>query len=364
MPTVTESDANLIVAGAGLGLMAAGTYYQVRVARHQLPPPASSQPRGRKISRRVRYLIAMGVLAVVTAVFLVFGLGRDDTGRADVLLHVIPARIARHCTATARDQDQVAAVSCGGLTHDITVTYAVYSSTAAMERAFNGDVASEGLPHGNCGIDRDAWGTYHRGSSTTVVGDVACYLAAGSAHLDWTDTTLNILARATAPHNADGPLFAWWDNAGPLPELNKKPFPDAPEQTLRAHVPRTFRFTCRRLEPLPDQGLAQLTCRPRQTARIAVYVLFANPSASMHYYRQRVKAVGTLLPGSCWKRNYQPAEAAFNSHVRRLCYGLGRRRSVVEWVDRDYSVYAYATRDDANLPALYNWWVNDSGPVP
>jgi hypothetical protein len=117
----------------------------------------------------------------------------------------------------------------------VTISYAQAIGGARLKTALIDDAVAAGAtppdklvrPSGLCGRTERSirdWKSVAPGRRTQVVGKTAlsrvrgrllCFSSTGWSAIEWTDPSVDVLAKATGKRRA--PLYAWWTtNGGPL----------------------------------------------------------------------------------------------------------------------------------------------------
>ncbi|HZD16614.1 MAG TPA: BTAD domain-containing putative transcriptional regulator [Actinomycetota bacterium] len=168
------------------------------------------------------------------------------------LLELVPAGIRDACVPAAPmspllgEDHALAAVSC---THaNVEVLYEVFGRLGALDAAFGKRAYALGAYGGDCETDRRAQTTYAVGGAD--VGRVLCGQGSGRSEIVWTDERVLVLGHAVRQDLGDLSLYAWWSEAGPIPEGSspgKDVSVDAPQVPSGAHFTVITRRAAQRI---------------------------------------------------------------------------------------------------------------------
>jgi hypothetical protein len=152
----------------------------------------------------------------------------------------------------------------------------------------------------------------------------------------------------------------------PTPEPS---FPSSEEAALIEHVPVSFRETCGRSTfGRSDQALAAVECLV-EIGSGSVTVTFQqlpDQAAMTELYENTLSFLGvTADTGPCggeW-----PAEGTYTiggePGGRVGCALLGELAAIISWTDERFLIHGYAEGFGVEGQQLYDWWLEDSGPV-
>ena len=152
----------------------------------------------------------------------------------------------------------------------------------------------------------------------------------------------------------------------PTPEPS---FPTAGEAALLAHVPESFRESCGRSSfARNEQALAAVECVVEiGTGSVTVtFQQMQDESALRETYGNTLSFLGVGEDsGPCggeW-----PAEGPYTiggePAGRVGCAQLGEIAAIVSWTDERLLIHGYAEGFGVDREGLYEWWLQDSGPV-
>ena len=138
---------------------------------------------------------------------------------------------------------------------------------------------------------------------------------------------------------------------------------DADERRLLEHVPAAIRDDCGTTAYHGDRALAAVDCSEADVSDLH-YELFASRADLDEHWAERRDAAGGA-DGDC-----ERGEAGESEYTRDgdsvagdlVCYE-GHGKGWLEWTHEPTLVYAYASRSDRDLAALYAWWLDVPGPV-
>jgi len=210
--------------------------------RRQLPPPI---PRSR---RRFAFIAAAVAVAVVVGIAFAFSWAGGDEPKPEAtatgasgqramtaedvaLADDVPDAFAESCVATEQvPLRATASVSCTD--GEIEVTFDRYANLDDLENAFTVATAGLGFAGRSCRDAPTSTASYE--VNGVGRGSVACWVDAGiitfSPTIEWTDTDLLVLGRATRQvatgfrgNAPDLSLYEWWSEQGGPTDTNVAP---------------------------------------------------------------------------------------------------------------------------------------------
>ncbi|MDQ3877665.1 MAG: ferric reductase-like transmembrane domain-containing protein, partial [Actinomycetota bacterium] len=147
-------------------------------------------------------------------------------------------------------------------------------------------------------------------------------------------------------------------------------FPNDSESALLQHVPDNVQPSCDRwsYDSPPAGEEASVTCSAG--AESVVYSQLDSTADMQAFFDQLRDAAGfsgTTTPADSGACRAKPAAYDYtiqNSDVggQIVCYA-DAKAAWIDWSDARLNIVAFAWRTDFNQAALYEWWLNDSGPV-
>ena len=135
----------------------------------------------------------------------------------------------------------------------------------------------------------------------------------------------------------------------------------ADEQALLGHVPAEIQETCQS-SAAPAPVIAALRCGPAEI--FGIYMQYPDATAMTGAYESAIGSFVTLgMGGNCEtdvtaEGTYTVAEVTSG---RIACYIGSDGDSWIYWTHDPTTILAYASRFDADSPALYSYW---QGAVP
>jgi hypothetical protein len=148
-------------------------------------------------------------------------------------------------------------------------------------------------------------------------------------------------------------------------------FPTADEADLLSHVPESFRDTCERVEFWFFEAETQIICDPDgpedDGPDNVAFGQYSGTDAMNGEFEDNLELVGAG-EGDCTTVLAEPG-AVFGPYTiedadvgRALC-DHDESSAFMMWADERLNILASASREDADMEALYEWWTGDSGPI-
>ncbi len=297
--------------------------------------------------------------------------------------------------------------------HEIVLTR--FASQRAAEDAYNRQASRAGISRDtdDCGNSYRAEHAYE--GERGVTGRVLCHRDNGSSVIAWvSDGEKLTLLSATRPDADHAQLYKWWvelverrllpgsqetpalqaapvpqaapppapgphppqaapaspPQPLPVPQAAPPPQPQAPaftpqQEELIAHVPASFRSTCRPSDDDIRGAIAVVACGPTSGAGLVKYVQFTDLRSMYRLYLRRAMLVrppdgptcDSVPPDFHAESRYQ---ADGRGSGRHLCFTNDDGKPQTEWTNEDLLIYAAAEGSDAS--ALIAWW-RAAGPV-
>ena len=243
-------------------------------------------------------------------------------------------------------------------------TYADRSAPAPTE-----EPAPEGAPGEDgrlfvfpASFDRESWSYAFRQGNVIAVVSIDAEAGAGSSAEDLVPIAQAVVRRIEAAA-AGEPLPA---APSPTPEPS---FPTAAEADLIEHVPASFRDSCARSSfAQNEESLAAVGCVVPMGIGSATVTFQQLPdqAALQQLYENTLSFMGvTADSGPCggeW-----PAEGTYTiggePAGRVGCALLGEIAAIISWTDERLLIHGYAEGFGVDRQQLYDWWLQDSGPI-
>ena len=158
-------------------------------------------------------------------------------------------------------------------------------------------------------------------------------------------------------------------DAEPTPPPDTGDFPDADEAALLEFVPELFRDSCVRPFGEGVDVVADVDCFPTDMGADQVGY---NQFATLEIMDQSYDTTRDFLEvpasqGQCADAAQWPADGRYSigdvSAGRIMCTDTFTGSSIIWWTDELLNIKSVAISTDGDRDALYEFWVNKSGPI-
>lgn len=140
---------------------------------------------------------------------------------------------------------------------------------------------------------------------------------------------------------------------------------DDSQQALLAHVPDTFRDTCSNPGFKHEGSSAAVGCEPSSGADYAQYNQYDTPETMDQKYKFWTAGFDYgPTADDCTDDGFGRFTYSYTGGVEGgsiTCY-VSDGAAWVEWTENDLVIYSFAERDDGDFEALFQWWLDESGP--
>ncbi len=279
---------------------------------------------------------------------------------------------------------ELAAITCPIGSADERLVMRQLESPAALAETFTQFSGSEAGETGAC---QQRAALEPRMDGDERVGQLACYDADdGTRVFIWTDERFNVLSWFISTQERPlKQLFQLYQSVGPFaiadepvesptpsagPDASGAPFPTEAEADLLTHIPGALVDTCSRTDfAVSDAATAAVVCRASvgDGSITVTYQSYADAADMDTGYAGNLAFMAVERgAGSCsgdW-----PGEAGYSVNDepagRVACSEFGDTARFMSWTDERLDIHGYAEAFGLARDDLYQWWLNESGPVP
>lgn len=158
------------------------------------------------------------------------------------------------------------------------------------------------------------------------------------------------------------------------PEATEEPggeggdFPTPEEEDLLAHVPESIRDSCERVEFWFPDAETEIICYPEGAESEGLdnvaYAQYPDTEAMDAAFDETVET-SEAVEGDCAAEGafYGPYSIGEEEEVGRVLCDAHASSAYMMWTDERLDILSSASREDADMEALYAWWGGDSGPI-